>query len=184
MAWIEVVTERRGKEMGGVDMWRRQRAQLTQRVESLRQQGICDTCYDLDTGGALYGAADILYEDDLFKVKLEQYPRAYGHTIVLYKPHRADLSELSEEEASLVFPLCLRVVRAIKQALGAEKVYLVTMCDGTLTHLHLQLLPRYDGETIGSTRFVAERRPLTEGETLTPRIRAALERSTDSHTSA
>jgi len=170
--------------MGGADMWRQQRARLTQRVESLRQQGICDTCYDLDTGGALYGDANILYEDDLFKVKLEQYPRAQGHTIVLYKPHRADLSELSEEEACLVFQTCLWTVRAIKQALGVEKVYLVTMCDGTLTHLHLQLLPRYAGENIGSTRFVAERRPLTEGDMLTQHIRAALERSADGHASA
>jgi diadenosine tetraphosphate (Ap4A) HIT family hydrolase len=165
--------------MEAADTWQSEREHLTRRVEILRQQGICDACYDLETGGALYGAAHVLYEDGLFKVKLERYPRARGHTIVLYKPHRADLSELSEEEASLVFQMCVRVVRAIKDALSAQKVYLVTMCDGTLTHLHLQLLPRYPGEKIGSTRFVAERRPLTDGEELAERVRAAFARGSD-----
>jgi histidine triad (HIT) family protein len=170
--------------MTGADMWRQQRAQLRQRVESLRQHDICDTCYDLETGGALYGDSYVLYEDDLFKVKLERYPRAHGHTIVLYKPHRADLSELSEEEAGLVIQMCLRFMRAIKQALGAEKVYLLTMCDGVLAHLHLQLLPRYAGEAMGSTRLVAERRPLLGGETITARIRAVLAPSADAHIEA
>ncbi len=76
--------------MEAAETWKREREHLTRRVESLRQQGICDSCYDLETGGALYGSAHVLYEDDLFKVTLERYPRARGHTIVLYKPHRAD----------------------------------------------------------------------------------------------
>ncbi len=162
--------------MAGADPWRRRRAQLKQQVESLRRQGICDTCYDLETGGALYGDGYVIYDDDLFKVKLEQCPRAHGHTIVVYKPHRADLSDLSDEEAGPVMQMCLRFMGAIKQALGAEKVYLVTMCDGAPTHLHLQLLPRYAGEAMGSSRLVAERHPLADGETIASCLRAALDR--------
>jgi hypothetical protein len=44
-----------------------------------------------------------------------------------------------------------------------------------LNHLHLQLLPRYAGERIGSTRFVAERRPLVDGEDTVRRMRAVLQ---------
>ncbi len=92
----------------------------------------------------------------------------------MYKPHREDVSELSEDEAGRVFEECVRVVKAIKEGLGAEKVYLVTMCDGELNHLHLQLLPRYAWERIGSTRLVAHREPLVDGEETARLIGSAL----------
>ena len=36
--------------MDMTENWQEQRAQLNHRVEQLRQQGICYTCYDLETG--------------------------------------------------------------------------------------------------------------------------------------
>lgn len=153
--------------------WRRGREQLSLRIKELRWQGICYTCHDLRTG-ELFANQQIIYEDELFKVVLELYPRARGHTIVLYKPHREDISELSDDEAGRVFQVCVRVIKAIKAALGPEKVYLNTMCDGPINHLHIQLLPRYAGDLIGSTRFVAERRPLTDGDEIARRIRSGL----------
>ncbi len=156
------------------ETWRMEREELGRRVEEMRRRGICDTCHDIETDGALYGNQYIVYEDALFRVKLETYPRARGHTIVVYKPHREDLSELSENEAGRVFQVSVQMAKGIKAGLKAEKVYLVTMCDGVLNHLHLQPLPRYAGEKIGSTRFVAPRVPLTEGDEITDRIRSAL----------
>lgn len=153
--------------------WHGERALLGRRVQELREQGICDTCHSLTTGEP-YSNAFILYEDDRFLVTLESYPRARGHTIVVYKPHRADLSELNDDEAGTVFRLCVRVANALKQGLGAEKVYLNTMCDGPINHLHLQLFPRYPGERIGSSRFVAERGPLVDGEEIVRLVRMAL----------
>lgn len=152
-------------------------------VRELRQRGICDTCHDLVTG-APYGARFVLHEDDRFRVTLEEYPRARGHTIVIYKPHRADLTELGEEEAGLVFRLCVRVAQAIKRGLGAEKVYLNTMCDGSLNYFHLQLIPSYAGDPIGSKRFVAARGPLVDGAETTRLIRAALAEDASGSTDA
>jgi diadenosine tetraphosphate (Ap4A) HIT family hydrolase len=48
------------------------------------------------------------------------------------------------------------------------------MCDGGINHLHLQLFPRYSGDPIGSTRFVAPRGPVIDGAETARRIRAAL----------
>ena len=153
--------------------WQRERELLGRRVQEPREQGICDTCHSLATGEP-YGNAFILSEDDRFLVTLEAYPRARGHTIVVYKPHRADLSEPDEEEAGAVFRRCVRVASALKRGLGAEEVYLNTMCDGPINHLHLQLFPRYPGERIGSSRFVAERGPLVDGEEIARVVRMAL----------
>jgi diadenosine tetraphosphate (Ap4A) HIT family hydrolase len=48
------------------------------------------------------------------------------------------------------------------------------MCDGGINHLHVQLFPRYAGDPIGSTRFVAPRSPLADGPETAKKIRDAL----------
>ena len=85
-------------KMDATPAWQQQREQLNRRVEELRQAGIGYTCHDLRTG-ELFGDQQIVYEDEIFRIALEPYPRARGHTIVVYKPHREDISQLSEEEA-------------------------------------------------------------------------------------
>jgi histidine triad (HIT) family protein len=153
--------------------WQSERDELMQKINALRQQGICYSCHHAATGEVFQNEA-IVYEDAAFSVKLDPYPRTPGHTIVVYKPHREDISELTDAEAAAVFQLCVRLVRALKRALGAEKVYLNTMCDGGINHLHVQLFPRYRGDPIGSTRFVAPRSPLVDGPETAKRIRDAL----------
>jgi histidine triad (HIT) family protein len=154
--------------------WEEERADIASRVADLRRRGECPTCYDLETGD-LYGKEGrLVHEDDALLVLLERFPRIHGHTIVVYKPHREDLSELSDHEAALVFSMALRVTHAIKAGLGAEKVYLNTMCDGSPNHFHLQLLPRYAGDSIGSTRFVLPRGPLEGAKETLASVRAHL----------
>ena len=155
--------------------WRQAREALKDRIDALRQQGVCYICHDQRTG-QLFRQQPVIYEDEQFKVVLDLYPRTRGHTIVVYKPHREDVSHLTKEETADLFQLCVRVVNAIKQALGAEKVYLNTMCDGAINHLHVQLLPRYSGDPIGSKRFVAPRTPLTDGEATARRIASRFRR--------
>ena len=155
------------------DLWEQEREHLNQKISALQQQGICYSCHDLITS-EVFGKQPLIYEDDCFRVALELYPRMLGHTIVLYKPHREDISELSQEEAGQLFQLCTQVVKALKTALHAEKVYLNTMCDGPINHVHIQLFPRYLGDAIGSKRFVAPRGPLRNGEELAQSIRSTL----------
>ena len=163
--------------------WKQKREQLALRIEELRRQGICYSCYDLATG-RLFSEQPLVYEDELFKVALDIYPRMKGHTIIVYKPHREDISFLSEDEAACVFQMCVKVVKAIKKALGAKKVYWNTMCDGEINHLHFQLFPRYPGDSVGSKRFVLERQPLANGNETAKLIRSALLEIDDSGNAA
>lgn len=142
-------------------------------VAELRARGVCYICHDLATG-EVFADQPVIHDDETFRVVLDLNPKARGHTIVVYKPHRADFADLLPGETAALFTLCTRVANAIKQGLGAEKVYLVTMCDGGINHLHVQLLPRYAGEAIGSKRFVGRRVPLERGEEVAATIRAAL----------
>jgi diadenosine tetraphosphate (Ap4A) HIT family hydrolase len=150
-----------------------QRELLMRRINELRRQGICYACNDLETG-ELFRDQHVVYEDSELRVALELFPRMPGHTIVLFKPHREDLSELAKEEAARVFAFCVLLMRAMKEGLGAEKVYLNTMCDGGINHFHLQLFPRYSRDPIGSERFVAPRGTVIDGAETARRIRDVL----------
>ena len=150
-----------------------QQQQREQLIADLRTRRICLTCYDL-TSSALFGKEGMIYENELYKVVLEQRPRMRGHTIIVYKPHCEDISQLPEDKVGPLFQFTLKVIQALKKSLGAEKVYLNTMCDGPVNHLHLQLFPRYAGERIGSTRFVLPRQQLQDGAAIATQIRAEL----------
>ena len=56
---------------------------------------------------------------------------------MVYKPHRDHLSALADDEAGRVFQVRVHIVKAINTGLGAEKVYLNTMCGGGINHLQL-----------------------------------------------
>lgn len=159
--------------MDALHSWEQERAALMTQIGALRQQGICYNCHDLATGEVFRGQV-VVDEDADFKIVLDSYPRMVGHTIVVYKPHREDISELADDETARLFQRCVEVVQAIKAGLGAEKVYVVTMCDGGINHLHIQLLPRYAGEPIGSKRLVDARGPLVDGEKTAQAIRKFL----------
>ncbi len=157
-----------------MEEWQQERAELSERINALRAQGQCPTCYDLETGALFRNEEGLLYEDEQFKVVLERYPRMRGHTIIIYKPHREDIFELRDDESSDVMRMCLRVIHALKTGLGAEKVYLNTMYDGPRNHLHLQLFPRYAGEETGSKRFVLPRRRIEDAAQTAALIHASL----------
>ena len=88
---------------------------------------------------------------------LEEYPRTAAHTIILTKEHYEDISEMPIEVGTAVMEAATHVINKIKKVLGAEKVYMCTMCDDGRNHLHFQLIPRYAENVIGSKLFTSER---------------------------
>lgn len=48
------------------------------------------------------------------------------------------------------------IIKLHKEIIGAEKVYMCTVCDGKRNHLHFSLFLRLKGETIGFRNFVKE----------------------------
>ena len=145
-----------------IDLTRRQK--IMSKVDGLKKAGICPTCKNFKTGGIYPSIGDqVFYEDDLVICFLETYPRNPGHTIVLVKPHYEDISELPVLIATKVFKTIHAAINTLKSVLGAEKLYLCTMCDGPKNHLHFQLIPRLTGDNIqGSYLFVKDRGVLKE----------------------
>lgn len=137
------------------------------------EQGRCFQCREQSSGDVL-GPQHLITDDADVRVVLALDPRVPGHTIVVWKPHVQDFTGLDDEATSRLFTVCRDVARALRTSLtGVERVYQVTMCDGEVNHLHIQLIPRYAGTPIGSRRLVDQRGPVLDGEQLVAAVTSA-----------
>lgn len=157
-----------------IEHWQERRRALGETVGSLAERGICYQCRDRETGGKILGEQDVILDEPDVRAVLSLDPRAPGHTIIVWKAHVHDFTELTDAQTGRLFTVARDVARAIQESIeGVARVYLVTMCDGDVNHLHLQLIPRYDGSPIGSKRLVDPRGPVLEGPRIAAEIRTA-----------
>lgn len=148
---------------------------MSEIVKSLQEKGICPTCFNFQYGGVYSDFTErMLYEDDLLYCFLEEKPRSVGHTIILLKDHYDDMTYVPDELCAKVYVFAKKVMNILKETLGAEKVYLCTMCDGKINHFHIQLIPRYVGTAIGSNNFVSKRMNYVEDKNILNAIRKKL----------
>jgi histidine triad (HIT) family protein len=96
-----------------------------------------------------------VYEDEDFKVIMDIFPAAKGHTILLSKKHCANLFELDDEIASKALPVARKVARAIQAELHCDGMNLLQnngeAAGQTVFHFHMHLIPRYQGDQVKTT---------------------------------
>ena len=73
-----------------------------------------------------------------------------GHVLVAVKRHAQDIYALDEPQARALFAAAARVARAIRAAFSPQglSVYQANgkVAGQTVFHLHMHLVPRYDGD--------------------------------------
>jgi diadenosine tetraphosphate (Ap4A) HIT family hydrolase len=92
----------------------------------------------------------VLYSNDRGKVTRDAFPISPGHTLVIPHRHVRSLFDLSAEEWSALFEL-LCAAKADVDKEFAPAAYNVGVNDGsmagqTVPHLHIHLIPRYEGD--------------------------------------
>jgi diadenosine tetraphosphate (Ap4A) HIT family hydrolase len=74
-----------------------------------------------------------------------------GRCNVVYKEHKSDITELTEEEAAAFINDARKVAKAIHKAFNPNKINYGAFAD-TMKHLHLHIVPKYeDGPSWGKT---------------------------------
>lgn len=93
--------------------------------------------------------ASTVYEDDEFRVILDQGPASKGHALILPKKHFKDVCELDEKTAAKILPLGAKIGAAMKKSLGCAGFNLVqnngVAAGQTVFHFHMHVIPRYEG---------------------------------------
>ena len=146
------------------------------RSHELIKKDICPTCKHLkDKDVFLNQEERIFYEDSYVQVFLEMYPRAIGHTIIITKEHYEDITKMPRDIANIVMSVIQNVSKALKDYYKADKIYIVSMCSGELSHFNVQLIPRLKGDRIGSKVFNQERKVLNKYEGTIEQLRKKME---------
>ena len=81
-----------------------------------------------------------VWADDLWRLTSSEASEVAGFSYLEPRRHVADITELDGDEASTLGPTIAKTSRAIKEATGAELVYVYVFGDG-VPHLHIHLAP-------------------------------------------
>lgn len=111
-------------------------------------------------------ASGVLYEDATSFCVLNAFPYGSGHLLVLPKRHESSLLGLDEHEQAGLWRTAVAAVGAVERAYGPDGMNVGANLGeaagaGIPAHLHLHVLPRWNGDTnfmtsIGETRVLPE----------------------------
>ncbi|MBQ8030635.1 MAG: HIT family protein [Butyrivibrio sp.] len=94
--------------------------------------------------------SNTIYEDDKFRVILDNGPATKGHALVLPKEHYANLFEMPEELLADAAKVAKKVASDIKDKLSCDGLNLVQnngeTAGQTVMHFHLHIIPRYEND--------------------------------------
>lgn len=88
-----------------------------------------------------------IYEDNNFKVILDNAPATKGHALILPKSHYKNLYEIPEDTAAEVMKLAKKMAVSMTEKLGCDGFNLLQnnneVAGQTVFHFHMHLIPRY-----------------------------------------
>lgn len=94
-----------------------------------------------------------LYENDDFRVILDAGPASKGHALILPKEHYKNLYELDDEIAAKALVLAKKMITKLTDVLDCDGYNIVQnngeVAGQTVFHLHIHLIPRYEGDEVG-----------------------------------
>ena len=94
--------------------------------------------------------SNTIYEDDKFRVILDNGPATKGHALVLPKEHYANLFEMPEDLLADAAVVAKKVATNIKEKLSCDGLNLVQnngeTAGQTVMHFHLHIIPRYEND--------------------------------------
>jgi histidine triad (HIT) family protein len=95
-----------------------------------------------------------VFEDETILVMMDLFPQSRGHTLVIPKAASRNLLDADPETIAAIGVRLPRLARALKAATGAAGVRLAqfneALAGQTVFHLHLHLIPVYEGIELGS----------------------------------
>jgi len=92
----------------------------------------------------------IIKENDLAFVVHDGFPISEGHTLIIPKRHVVSFFEITNEEHQALMELLVQAQKVLDQEFKPD-AYNIGINDGveagqTVPHLHIHLIPRYEGD--------------------------------------
>ncbi|GGY09978.1 HIT family protein [Paludibacterium paludis] len=122
-------------------------------------------------------AGEILFENSKLRVVLADEAGYPGFCRVIWREHIKEMTDLSADDARLLFDWVLRTERALRDVMRPEKINLATL-GNMVPHLHWHVIPRFaDDPHFPAPVWAAPRREpaLRDTAGLAGRLRAHLQ---------
>lgn len=108
-------------------------------------------------------SSEVIWESEKALAFLDVNPFVLGHTLVIPKSHAENISDLGDESVGPVFQAVKQVTGMLQKALGPEG-FTIGINHGRISgqavpHLHVHVIPRYEGDGGGGVHSVVENRP-------------------------
>lgn len=117
-----------------------------------------------------------VYEDEHTIAIMDVMPQGVGHTLVLPKVPSRNLLDADPETLGALFRTVQKVANAVKKAFDADGVVVSqfneTAAGQTVFHLHVHILPRFEGVDLGKHAMEMEKPEILAANA--EKIRAAL----------
>lgn len=107
--------------------------------------------------------SEMVYEDEASFAFLDIHPLAPGHTIVVPKEHAENILDLPENQVGPLFTAVKKITAALNSALKPHG-FTIGINHGKVSgqaidHLHIHLIPRFEGDGGGSLHSVVKNPP-------------------------
>ncbi|OMG00516.1 HIT family protein [Paenibacillus sp. FSL R7-0337] len=123
---------------------------------------ICFIC-EKQLGNTPQPPGGYIYEDEHWKVcHFPAEQSVLGQLVLESKRHLLDFAEMTEDEAGSYGIVVKKLISALKQVAGAERVYTVIMVDG-VPHFHAHFIPRLSHSAKG-VALISQQNSCTEAE--------------------
>ena len=104
--------------------------------------------------------ASYVYEDEKVMALLDIKPLNEGHTLVIPKSHYESIFEIPEDLVAHLHGVTKRIALAVKKATNADGIS-ISQQNGKaagqeIFHLHVHIIPRYEGQKLPSFSEVSE----------------------------
>lgn len=110
--------------------------------------------------------ASYVYEDNRTIAILDIRPIDEGHTLVIPKKHYENLYEIPDEEVAYLFKVVKKVAGAVKKGINADGISIFQnngrAAGQVIFHVHVHIVPRYEGQRSHRLRYDASRERLDE----------------------
>ncbi len=145
------------------------------------ESGVPEGCFICAATAPGSSESLVVERAELTVTLVNRYPYSSGHLLVAPRRHTADLRELSPEEGLAVLAATRRAVDAITREMAAGGFNvgfnLGRAAGSSVDHLHLHVVPRWDGDT-NFMPVLADVKVLPEHlEVTAARLREALARA-------
>lgn len=94
-----------------------------------------------------------VYRDEHVVAFFPTEPAVLGHTLIVPREHVSDIWSLSEETAAHLASATVRLAGTIREAVHPEGLNVIQSngeaATQTVFHLHVHLVPRWDGDAMG-----------------------------------